>query len=209
MQSWRHTYRVLVWKQKLSKGLAPLDRRIDLTGFTLVELLIAASIYAIVSIAVYSTFSTGMNIWRRAKEVNLEQSRVIIKLEKLCRELRQTFNFPEIGFLGTEEEVSFAQVQDSEIVRISYSFDQGDDALLRSVDTLADILQGLPEGSEPKAYIEEIEELKFSYFYFDLAENSYLWTEVWDQIGLPLAVKLKITTKEEKAYVRTIFIPTA
>ncbi|MFH1355002.1 MAG: prepilin-type N-terminal cleavage/methylation domain-containing protein [Candidatus Omnitrophota bacterium] len=209
MQSWRHIYRVLVWKQKANKGLAPLERRTELTGFTLVELLIAASIYAIVSIAVYSTFSTGMNIWRRAKEVNLEQSRIAIKLERLSRELRQTFNFSEIRFLGTEEEISFAQVQDSGIVRMSYAFDQGDDALLRSIDTLVDILQGLPEGSEPEEYIEEIEALKFSYFYFDLAENLYLWTEVWDQIGLPLAVKLEITTEDEKTYVRTVFIPTA
>ncbi|MBU1090252.1 MAG: prepilin-type N-terminal cleavage/methylation domain-containing protein [Candidatus Omnitrophica bacterium] len=183
-------------------------------GLTLIELLIATTIFALVSIAVYGTFNSGMSVWRRANELNLEQRRFMIRLEKFSRELRQVFNYPNIDFLGSEDGLSFAQVLDSEIVRVTYYFDQDKEALLRGVDNLPDILE-LEEGEELRAdlvsYLSGIDELNFSYFYFDIEEESYLWKEEWvkENSGLPIAIKLEITTKDKKNYAETVFIPTA
>lgn len=194
-------------KKKRKKGQK--SRR----AFTLVELLIASAIFALVSVAVYSTFNSGMNVWRRVKEVNIEQRKIVLKLEKLAREIRQTFKYENIGFAGDKEKIYFAQVLDSELVRITYSFDKDKKTLSRGVNSLEEILEEKEDKEkklEPEytAYLSNIADLSFSYFYFDTEENAHLWKEEWkEEEGLPLAIKLEIETQDEKNYAETIFIP--
>lgn len=181
-------------------------------GFTLIELLIATSIYAILSIAIYATFSSGMGVWRRAGEINIAQRRNTLRIEKLSRELRQTFSFKDIGFYGSKDKIYFPAIQDLEITRITYFFDAGKKIVFRSSERLSDILSQEKEEQklQPKTftYLADIDKLTISYFYFDLQKNAYLWKDDWIQENPPLAVKFDIISGET-SYATTIFIPTA
>lgn len=181
-------------------------------AFTLIELLIVTTIFSIVSIAVYATFSSGMNVWRRSKEINIEQERALLKIEKLGRELRQTFNFKDIDFYGSKDKLQIPAIVDFEVARITYFFDADKKILFRSCDRLADILTAKEKKEEleskPVVYLSNADKLSFSYFYFDMQKSAYLWKEDWEQNNPPLAVKLDITVKDE-TYATTIFIPTA
>ncbi|MDP2831682.1 MAG: prepilin-type N-terminal cleavage/methylation domain-containing protein [Candidatus Omnitrophota bacterium] len=186
---------------------------LSLTGFTLVELLIAVSIFSVVSIAIYSTFSSGAAILRRVKDIDLAQQRILLKTERFSRELREQAVYKKKLFSGAKTKIIFPGNSDYLPCRITYYYDPSSFCLMRVVDKLSAIIT--PEGkvdaelkSKPQVFLSEIKEAKFSYLFLDLKKNVYSWTEEWLQAYLPLAVKLTIIS-ENYEHASTIFLPTA
>jgi prepilin-type N-terminal cleavage/methylation domain-containing protein len=192
------------------KKRSPLSSKFRPAGFTLVELLIAVSIFSVVSIAIYATFNSGMTVWRRAKDTSGEERTFLLRTEKLSRELRQAFNSGDIPFSASKNKIQFPSIIDSDICRIIYSFDQNKKILSRSGDKLTDILAADKKELEPKfsSYLSGIDELTFSYLIFDLSKNAYTWKEEWKEGILPIAVKVTITAKA-KTYATIVIIPSA
>ncbi|MFH1678923.1 MAG: type II secretion system protein GspJ [Candidatus Omnitrophota bacterium] len=192
MQHCQHTYR---------------NKRFNSRSFTIIELLITAGIFAVVSVAIYTTFNSGIRVWRSVKDADIAEARNLIKFEKLNRELRQAFNFQDIAFAGTNEQIEFPQVIDSDITRVTYLLDAGKKNLSRSQIKLKDILEA--QSPEPGAiYFTNIEKFNLSYLYFDLEKSAYSWKESWEGPGLPFAVKIDISI-DGKTYASTVFIPAA
>jgi prepilin-type N-terminal cleavage/methylation domain-containing protein len=181
-------------------------------GFTLIEMLITVAIFSVVSVAVYSTFSSGLSVWQRAQKTGIAENRDLLRIEKLGRELSGAFAFKDINFIGAKDNLQLPGIVDSDIARITYSFDAGKKILFRSVMRLADILAAKGESKELKsnvsAYLSGVDKLNFSYFYFDIQKNNYAWRDDWGLPSLPLAVKLDITLRNE-THTATIFIPRA
>ncbi len=180
-------------------------------SFTLLELLITVTIFAVVTVAIYATFNSGMTVWRRAKDSEAQQRAFILKMEKLNRELRQAFLFNDVAFSGTGIKLQLASVIDSEIYRVIYSYDADKKALYRSQDKLADILAKGKLQLEPQfsSFAEGLDNFSFAYLIYDLQQKAYVWKKDWQQQPtLPLAVKVNVTQKE-KSYVTVITIPTA
>lgn len=180
-------------------------------SFTLIELLIAISIFSVVSIAVYSTFSSGLSVLRRVKDIDFLRQRVLIKEERFSRELRQMPALRTPLFSGGQEKISFAGLVEEEPCRITYYFDASAKVLLRVTDRLADILtkEGAVEAgfkSKPALFLAGIKEIKFSYLYFDLAKKAYAWAQEWRDNSVPLAVKLTVSTDNQN-YATTTFFP--
>lgn len=219
MYHWQHIYpgrKNNSWFSVIGSRLSPsTEHRIPNTesGFTLIELLIVLAIFSIVSIAVYATLSSGLRVWRRAQEVSIPERKDLLRIEKLSRELRQTFDFKDIDFYGHKDRLQLPAIVDADIVRVTYSFDADKKILFRSVDKLADILAAEEKNetleSKPLPYLSNVDKLSFSYFHFDLQKNGYFWKEDWvEQRNLPLAVKLDITVNKQ-SHATTIFIPIA
>lgn len=168
------------------------------------------AIFSLVSIAVYSTFSSGMSVWRLA--MNTGSSNILLKTEKLSRELRQSFYFKDSVFSGTKDSLSFPSRINQEAFRLAYFFDPVKNTLLRSSDSLTDVINAAKKNEEvaqnPAVYLSEVKKLSFSYFYFDSIKGSYLWKDDWDSNFLPLAVKIEISGKDSY-YAKTVFIPSA
>ena len=76
-------------------------------GFSLIELVIVSSLLVLVSLAVFSVFSGGLKIYRRAQSYQGEKADILIFLEKMERELRNTFNYSAVNFIGDPEKISF------------------------------------------------------------------------------------------------------
>ena len=182
-------------------------------SFSLVELLIALSIFAVVSIAIYSTFNSGMTVLRRVRNIDLAQQNVLLKEERFAKELRQQVVLRKPLFSGAKDRISFGAIVDNTPGRLTYLFDSSAQALTRSFDALVGIIDS--EGkvdpglkSKPALFLSKVREIKFSYLYLDLTKNAYTWTEEWKEGFLPLAVKLNIST-EKQNYATTVFIPAA
>ena len=105
-------------------------------GFTLIELLIALTIFAVIALGIYSTFSTGLNVWRRDKDANRLQQEARWALDKISKELRNAViynygpDYPEASaFLGEGDKISFLSsvynfsTRQSQIKRITYSLE--------------------------------------------------------------------------------------
>lgn len=212
-----------LFSKKRAKSFTPLEttarqkNKLSLTGFTLVEILIVASVMAIVMLAIYSSFISGLRLWQRSQNLSQIQRKVIIGLEKLSSQVRQGIDFPDIGFNGTKTKFSFPLIirekdEDrvkEEIVKVTFEFDAEDKSLIRSVERYQDILsEGEGKKVSTQTFIPRIEEADFSYYYF-VANKPDPWKEEWkpeEGAAIPMAIKVTIKTKDgNKA--ATIFIP--
>ena len=182
-------------------------------AFTLVELLIAASIFSVVSIAIYSTFSSGSSVLRRVKNIDLVQQKILLKTESFSRQLREQPACRKQLFLGAKSKISFGGNSDYFPCRITYYFDASLLCLMRVEDKLDKIIT--PEGrldpelkAKPAVFLAKVKEARFSYLYLDLKKNEYIWIDEWAQDYLPAAVRLNIIC-ENQEYASTVFLPTA
>lgn len=195
--------------QKNHWGLETGNWRLS-RGFTFIELLLSISILSIVMLAVYSAFALGINTYQRFNAVNLNERKVVLGLEKIGDELRQCLDFPDIGFEGNKEKLSFPVAADGQIVKINYSFDSEKNFLYRQEQTQREILKE-EEPSEKeslsKEFLSSIEDLNFSYYYFDKEEEEYHWVDSYKE-GLPLSVRIRLTFKDE-AYRKIVSLPCA
>ena len=135
-------------------------------GVTLVELLVVLSICAAVISVIASVFGAGIQVWATARTFNRERSEASICLERMERELKNSFNFHGLKFEGDAAGLRFAALVASEtdggggrvrISRIEYRYSDIDNSLGRTVSMYPD-----PVGDSEKV-ISSISGTKFSY----------------------------------------------
>ncbi len=97
------------------------------SGFTLVELLIALTIFSVISLGLYSTFSSGISVWRRSEDANRIYQEARLALEQMAREIKSVVaydfsdKYPEIkAFEGDENKFSFLIAANSGLKRVSF-----------------------------------------------------------------------------------------
>ena len=185
-------------------------------GFTLIELLLASAIAAVIGLAVYSTFSAGMTVWRKTGGIGLQAQKRLIRVERLRKDLRRIFVFrgDEIPFEGTNTTMSFPAIVDSAVVRLAYSFDPQGRVLRKGAQGLPEIIaaKGKEEKPAPSLapFLDGVESVRFAYFSFDPAKGAYEWQETWkDKTALPAAVRYTISFPGNESFNETIFIPAA
>lgn len=167
-------------------------------GFTLVELIAAMSILAVVTGVVVASFSAGMRVLEAATGFNRADAEVAPAIEILQKDLMNSFAFFSIDFEGDDSRISFATLAHSGeaghkyagISQVEYFIDRNKEALVRRVAVF-------PLGIDSREAKEEIiiaglDLLKFSYFETD-SESGGQWVDVWeDATNLPAAVQARI-----------------
>ncbi len=178
-------------------------------GFTLVEIIVAVTIFSIIALGIGSSFVSGLKIWDRARNTDLTRVDFLLTFEKVSRDIRQSVNVPLIGFEGTTSEFSFPVLADDSIVKVTYRFDPSEKTLIRRRALLKDVADKCEEGSFEEKDMLVLEELAFSYFYYDSDKKVYKWSEQDGWIksqGIPIAVKLRGKFKDAE-FTKTTFIP--
>jgi len=184
---------------------------------TLIELLIASSIFAIVMVTIYSAFHTGLFGYRDIEEnIDIYQTARII-LERLNLDLRNSFAYSqdETKFSGNNHEISFLTLaenfsEDKLILNyafVSYKLEGKD--LLRLFRRNQEALNDSAE-IEPQELSSNVEDLIFSYGFIESGSEGIKWKDSWeDKKAFPVAVKAKliITGKKKEEFERTIYFP--
>lgn len=175
-------------------------------GFTLIEVLLAASLASVVGIAVYANLASGINMMRRVVETSPEEDLAIF-FEKFERELQNSFHYKEIQFKGDPETFSFASRiisdpllgGDEGIGRIAYYFNSSEKGIGRLEQNIHEVFDER-EGSE-RTVLRDVSDLMFEYLGYDDTRSAYVWAEVWDPVerkgALPTAIKIKFIRKTE------------
>jgi len=206
------------------KGVLRLPKgSLSLTGFTFVELSIAAVMMAVIAIVLYMMLSNGIRVWQL---VNQDSPRIDMNLffERIDEELKNSFQYSEIEFAGSKKSISFAtlvKVQDSPqgfnclIANVNYAYDPEPGQLARQQLDYTQLYA--LQKSRPRVLMEKVESLSFKYYFYDEAKKSFFWLEQWPpsevsdlDVGLPLAVRIEISFKEADAIqscVQTFKIP--
>lgn len=192
-------------------------------GFTIIELLVAAAIMSMVSLAILSTFSTGMHAFERVQSFGGRQADVLLFLEGFERDLRNTCALSQVKFEGTAQTMSFAAVGtklvageqeqgDEEAILLgkkSYYFDNG---IL--VSQQSDLTQ--PDATQVTQKVS-VTSVQFQYYSYrktvedETEKREFSWQGTWaEEETIPKGVKINLTFQDggrEVSLARTVFIP--
>ena len=178
-------------------------------GFTLIEIIIVASIFSIIVVGIASSFISGMNIWGRAYNTDFTQADVLLTLEKITAQLRQSVDISVIGFEGDSKNISFPVVIRNYVARLTYEFDSMDKMLRQRRSNLEDIIAKKDYTQSTEKAMVSIDDFSLRYFYFDADEGAFVWGDTWEkEKGRFIAVQIEVKVAENK-YTKTVFIPGA
>ncbi len=172
-------------------------------GFTLVEILVVATIVSILAAGLGSSFFAGMRLWGRAQQRDTASLNAWLALEVMARELRQSLEVPFAKFKGSARELSFPAAINDAIVRVTYVYDGYEKRLRRREVGLKDLLEEKlePEAKE-RVLFSPAEDVVIEFAAFDQNKDEdglvkgYEWTDTWEEDdGIPAAIRLTIKTR--------------
>lgn len=213
-------------KKHRSGFTQPLKRG---AGFTLIELLVAILIFSTIVSVVYSTFSTGISVWKRTKISTRASMTINSVLEDLARDLRGAvaYDDPDNGlqFIGEKDRLYFCYLSETvsgdsrykEIYRACYVAEPSAeevgkfDLFKRGAPLMSGgfNIDEIPE----RQLISALDDFKIEYAYRDPEEEKITWEEEWgkedtDEVtGLPRAIRIGIS-KGDMILTKYIWVPT-
>lgn len=192
-------------------------------AITLLELLIASTIFVIVITTVYSAYQSGIFGYRNIEE-NINSYQVVrLILERLNLDLRNSFVFSNntTKLEGSSDEIKFLTLVDGfsedniiqDYAWVSYNLDG--DKILRLCRKNREALNGNSE-IKPQQMAANVK-MSFKYGYLPTGRQKIEFKDSWaidspqEQGKLPLAIKvsLSIEGKTRQDFQRTIFLPLA
>ncbi|MFH0985425.1 MAG: prepilin-type N-terminal cleavage/methylation domain-containing protein [Candidatus Omnitrophota bacterium] len=190
-------------------------------GFTLVELLVVISLMALIGMALYAMFGSGIGMMRRVSHSEVAED-VSVFLEKLDREVSSQVLFHGIPFDGQEASLSFPSrvgldkraLLNKGIGRVSYFWDEWHRTFARRQENLSQIQQ--KEEIRAVPMLGNVARVKFQYFVYIKNKQTFEWVETWnasENAGqIPSAVKVEFECSGEDGrhvFERTLAIPIA
>lgn len=179
----------------------------NISAFTLIEVLIAISIFSIAITTIYSVFWSGLRIFKRGEDYIVQNLPVQLAFKRMERELRNSFRFSLIPFTGDALSISFPLVINGSIYRIEYSYEPDEKVLSRREQTINQYLT--EEKPKERRLCSNIANLAFSYSYKNKIESESLeWKGVWEfeETKLPRDIKIDLFS-EKDAFTKIISLP--
>ena len=181
--------------------------RLKLKAFTLVEVLLVASLMAMVGVAIFQSFANGLKLWSRAERLNRE-AQVAIFFEKMAEDLRSAATISSISFKGMGSQVSFATVvmtkadQRSsrasegfidQLGAVEYRFDPGEHTIFRRQANYAQALKGRwQEAAIP--VVSGIDELILTY---EVSSDKGFFMKSQVSEGIPSGIMVEVHFNDE------------
>jgi len=190
--------------------------RKTIRGFTLIEVLISASIFSVITLSIYSAFQAGILSYRKIDSSFEIYQTARISLNRMESDLKNSFAYLGVdnksGFSGGDKTLAFFSVLDyykdgqpnTEVCRIKYSWDETGKTLTRACYIGLEALKN--DGAQKDEILASgIEKITFEYAYGK--GNSYTWQESWpaednssvaseQEKGIPLAVRITLSLAE-------------
>ncbi len=204
-------------------------------AFTFIELIIAVTIFAIIAVSIYSTFSAGIRVWLKTSPMIEENQRSRVFFNAVSADLKravayydnsETLTKPgfaqkyegEINFEGAPDKISFMAIVSAsdpglgtyeEPARITYIYDKTQKVVKRLIATKAEGLdEANAEAFEMLGGIEK-KDFGFEYCYKNMISNTdyeYVWKDAWEEKNVRNIPRgVRVRAGELK---KTIFIPT-
>ena len=199
------------------------NMRRRLNGFTLIELLVVTAILGMVGAAIVACFAGGIRAWSAAREFDIVEREATIGWAIMEKDLRNSFQFYGIGFVGQSKEVSFPvlvsgnegepldaiESDQKRIGTVAYFYDKKERVLRRKE-------WPFPE-QEPAAGCAEpimanLEDVNIEYRELSAeASGGGSWLGSWvDTTNAPVGVRVGLyfaTGGEQVLVQRTLFLP--
>jgi prepilin-type N-terminal cleavage/methylation domain-containing protein len=212
-------------------------RFLSLTGFTLVELLVASSIFVVVMLTIYSAFHSGIFGYRNIEATIDTYQTARMVLERINLDLRNSFAYSqeESKFQGKNNELSFLtlvdsyQYQEDKIIQIQdYAFVSYQLETNKLMRLCRKNQEALKEEEKSEIQPEEMAsgvDIEFEYgdiYTGPTGQQEIKFKKSWaveladekladEKRVLPQAVRVNLTIKgkAEQNFARTIYLPSA
>jgi len=182
-----------------------IKRKRSQRGMTLMETLIAASMIAVVALAIYATMNSGIKIWQRVSGSGQIQDAHIF-LQRIADDLRNSAAFSGIPFVGDKDSIQFATLINTydkkqranipSVGAVGYYFDQQTKSVNRWQSNYTQLYQQINPSS--RQYLSNVESLSFEYYYYSADSYDYQWSALWEEEETtPLSVRIVITLSED------------
>jgi prepilin-type N-terminal cleavage/methylation domain-containing protein len=192
-------------------------------GFTLIEVLVAASILGVIGLTILTTFASGFNVYQRVQSYGGVQANVLLALEGFERDLRNSFPLSTIPIEGESQAINFPAIVQtletnegeerviSSIGKISYYFDDATDSLMKSQQEYSQAVSQMQAGEIEGEALAIVDGISISYFSFDEEEKSYNWAESWadEETSTLIGIKIGVNYRDgnrDIELVRTVFL---
>ena len=193
---------------------------ISRAAFTLLELLVAIGIAAVLAGAILATIAGAIRVWERSRYVNDPSAEAALCLEKIEQELRNGFAFYGVAFEGAADRLQFPILMRASGQNASVPIRVGTvryyrDGASRSLKREAWVYPGKgpgPAGAEKM--ISSLDKLKLSYYYASPeAGKGFGLADTWqDRNDWPLGVKIELSVKSGTQIIdveRSVYLPAA
>lgn len=172
-------------------------------AFTLVELLVAITIFAVIAGGLVGIFFSGVKLWRRANTLSYRDGDIYLGMEIFCRALKQNITGKDFNFSCKADAIEFTSPWQGSLYRFLFSFDPFSREMIMQKTEYVDN-SSIKTPAVQKSVIFRAARAEFFYLVFDGKDRSFSWKSTAP--GMPCAVKVMIKTGE-KDFTRTIFIP--
>lgn len=168
-------------KQNRRDGIHPVRNLRFLTGFTLLELLIAFTLFSVAMVVVSSVFGTGIVAWKRGEEESGFYQELRFTLDRMAVEFRNAVPYEKSPFEGKNELVSFALVRfprtsPPEWVQVTYEAKPMADATTSLIRRITPFSKNV---EEEETILSGLSEIHFAYPSFE-EEEGWSWKESWE-----------------------------
>jgi prepilin-type N-terminal cleavage/methylation domain-containing protein len=196
-------------------------------AFTLIELMVAASIVGLIGLAVLTVFAGGLRVYERVQSYGAARADVFFALEEMEKDLRNIFPLSAIGFEGSSKKISFPAVietletlDDEQSVvpsvgkAVYYLEDTGAEAKLLKSEKQDYSRAAAPESAGARGQVlASVKDIEFSYYSFDEGSKAVIWKGSWSkgEGTFPKAVKVEVTFHDgsrDVRQIRTVWVPT-
>lgn len=195
------------------------SRRVNLSGLTLIELIVSVAIFSVISLGTFTMFQTVLSVKDRTdlqsadlKGLQRGMSIVSSDIEQIIqRRTRDQFGTQQWPVSATNRGVieftkigwaisPFSKVQRSSLQRVRYHLEDG--ALVRTHWNVLDQADDSPAYS--LALIEGVVELSFRYLRLDRTSGNQEWSEIWPHDG---AVLSSLSTTSSSSSASQSYVP--
>lgn len=184
------------------------------SAFTLMELLLAITLFSIIAVAIYSSLAAGIKIQKRGSYLGGEYHDLRLAFYRIAQDLRTAIPINNIYLAEESEKLCFFSIMPTlsggrEIYKITYTWKQEKDYLIlsRLKETYIDSLQEVHAKSDK--LLDKITQLTFDYGYIKKAmsgKEDFYWKQNWKEEAMPKLVRIKLKTKTEK-FDKVIYCP--
>lgn len=182
--------------------------------FTLMELLLAITLFSIIAVAIYSSLAIGIKVHRRGSCIGGEYGDLRLAFNRISQDLRTAVHMNNIYLVEESQKIYFFSIQPTsggikELYEITYTWEREKDyfAFLRLKEAYIDSLQDThPKGDE---LLDKISQLSFDYGYLKKGmsrEEEFQWKEDWKDEAMPKMVRLRLEYGGEK-FCKVIYCP--
>lgn len=180
-------------------------------GFTLIEVLISASLVVVMGATVVGLIMGGLRVWQRTDTLGTREAWVQVAFDQWRRELRSMAHFKPIPFTGAYDSCAFASTHNDTLGATRYYFDSPRQRLCRTQ-------QPYPQWRARRetscsALLQDVQQVRFSYYAPRTETGGGTWAGAWAASDAPpQAVKLTVTyrpagARDPVTYESLVYLP--